>query len=121
MRIELPWISSKLHAHAKGHWRSKAEATRDARNHAKFTAMNLLNRKQVSRIDGPAQVLYRFYVPDMRQRDEANMIQACKPYIDGVVDSGLLLGDHWKVLSTEGVVVELCKEAPRVVLEITPI
>jgi hypothetical protein len=121
MRIELPWISSKLHAHAKGHWRSKTEATKDARTHAKLTAMNLLNRKQVSRIDGPAQVLYRFYIPDMRQRDEANMIQACKPYIDGIADAGAILGDHWNVLSTAGVVVELCREAPRVVLEFTPI
>jgi crossover junction endodeoxyribonuclease RusA len=121
MQIELPWISSKLHAHAKGHWRSKATATKEARTDAMLTAKNLLNRKQIVRVESPASVTYRFYIPDMRQRDEANMIQACKPYIDGIADAGLILGDHWKVLSTAGVVVELCRENPRVVLEITPL
>jgi len=121
MRIELPWIIPKLHAHAKGHWWEKSDATKVARNNARLTALNLLNRKQITRIEGQAAVTYRFYIPDMRQRDEANMIQACKPYIDGIADAGLILGDHWKVLSTAGVVVELCRENPRVVLEIRPV
>jgi len=116
--IELPWISSSLHAHAKGHWRDKSGATRAARNAAKAIAADGMARKSLKRIETPASVVYRFYVPDLRKRDAANMIQSCKPYIDGIVDAGLLAGDDWQRLAIAGVVVEVDRLKPRVVLEL---
>ena len=64
-----------------------------------------------------AEVRYFFRVPDRRRRDAANMIQECKPYIDGIVDSGLISGDHWEVLRIVGVGVFVDKENPGVTLE----
>lgn len=88
-------IDKRLHAHAKGSWRAKAQATKQARQLAKLLALDASNRK----IAGKAIVDYLFFVPDKRRRDAANMVQAVKPIIDGVVDSGLISGDHWEVLA----------------------
>jgi hypothetical protein len=118
MLIELPWINTaELHAHAKGHWRAKSEATKRARRSAKLIAQDGLNRKQLVAFTGKAKITYRFFVPDKRQRDEANMIQSCKPYIDGLVDAGLIAGDDWKKLNIAGVSVEVDQVNPRVELE----
>ena len=38
-------------------------------------------------------------VQRLRRRDAANLVQSCKPLVDGVVDSGLISGDHWEVLA----------------------
>lgn len=94
IKITAP-IDARLHAHAKGSWRAKAQATRQARQLAKLLALEASNRK----IAGKAIVDYLFFVPDKRRRDAANLIQSCKPYCDGVVDSGLIQGDHWEVLA----------------------
>jgi hypothetical protein len=63
------------------------------------------------------EVRYFFRVPDRRRRDAANMIQECKPYIDGIVESGLISGDHWEVLRIIEVGVSIDKENPGVTLE----
>ncbi len=43
-----------------------------------------------------AIVVYWFYVPNKIKRDAANMVQACKPIIDGIVDAKVLTGDSWE-------------------------
>ncbi len=89
-------IDPRLHAHSKGGWFQKARATKTARAMAKLLAMDSGNKP----IKGKARVDYTFFVPDRRRRDEANLVQAAKPLIDGVVDAGMISGDHWEVLST---------------------
>lgn len=99
MRIEFPFPDMKrLSAHAKGNWRAKSTPTKEARTLAKYICMDLINRREVFPIAGPVLVSYAFFVPDNRPRDAANMIQACKPLVDGVVDSGLVEGDSWQVM-----------------------
>jgi hypothetical protein len=93
--ITLP-LDPKLHAHNKGHWRAKAAATKAARQLAAAEAA--LHEP----LAGKVFVSYQFMVPDRRRRDVANMIQACKPYIDGVVDAGLVAGDHWEAMEIGG-------------------
>ena len=91
--ITMP-IDSRLHAHAKGHWRTKSKPTRQARQEACFLAL----QTHAKPLSGRVVVDYHFSVPDRRRRDLANMVQSCKPIIDGVVDSGLIPGDHWESL-----------------------
>ena len=100
-QISLP-ISRELHSHNKGHWRTKVGVVRSARELAMLEAI-----QHGRRLKGKVGVFYRFKVPDNRRRDEANLIQSCKPYIDGVVDSGKIQGDHWQALGTQGVSVEI--------------
>lgn len=99
-------LDPKLHAHAKGHWREKASATKRARR----LAAELASLACAEPLAGRAVVDYRFRVPDRRRRDLANLIHACKPLVDGVVDAGLLRGDHWEVLAIGSVSVAVVGE-----------
>lgn len=98
-------IDKRLHAHNSGNWRQKASAVKQARQLARLLALGASNRK----LAGRCVVDYLFFVPDKRRRDAANLIQSCKPILDGVVDSGLISGDHWEVLAIGKVDVVLGK------------
>jgi hypothetical protein len=110
--LSLPFPSN-IHAHNRGDWRDKEKATKDNRAIAKIVALNAI-AAEVSKIHGEHEIGYRFYVPDNRRRDAANMIQQCKPYIDGLVDSKIIEGDHWQISKIWFVDVEISKEDPRV-------
>lgn len=109
--IVLPPVDPRLHAHAKGHWRDKAKATKQLRDLA-----FLLAKSKQKRIEGFCRVHYAFFVPDKRRRDSANMVQAQKAAIDGIVEAGMIGGDHWEVLSIGSVTVHVDKVRPRVEL-----
>ena len=102
--ITMP-IDPRLHAHNSGHWKTKAEPTKRARQESCFLA----RMSNAAPLTGKVLVDYRFSVPDRRRRDMANMVQSCKPIIDGVVDSGLIQGDHWEVLGIGEVSVVVMK------------
>ena len=99
-------LNPKLHAHTSGHWRSKAAATKKERAIASQKTKLITE----SPIKGKAVVSYRFIVPNRLRRDTANMMQICKPLIDGVCDAGLIEGDHWEALAIGSVTVELGEE-----------
>ena len=111
--IDLPTPSG--HAHNKGHWRAKAGPIKAMRELAYILAKQAIAEHGKPK-GGPVGVSYFFRVPDRRRRDAANMIQQCKPYIDGIVDSGLIPGDHWEALRIVHVGVMIDKENPGVTL-----
>jgi crossover junction endodeoxyribonuclease RusA len=109
--ITIPPADPALNAHAKGHWRAKAKATAEQRALAKILA-----KQQPVRIKGKCRVHFEFYVPDRRRRDASNLVQSCKAAIDGVVDAGVIEGDHWEILTLGSVSVFVDKLDPRIVL-----
>ena len=111
--IDLPKPSG--HAHNKGHWRAKARPIKAMRELAYILAKQAIAEHGKPNAD-VVDVSYFFRVPDRGRRDAANMIQECKPYIDGIVDSGLISGDHWEVLRIIEVGVSIDKENPGVTL-----
>jgi hypothetical protein len=107
--VTLPLPSPNLHAHAKGHWRGKAAATKSARELAAATVWDLRKfRWPVARLS------MRFFWPDKRRRDTLNAAHSCKPYVDGLVDAGLVLDDCWTALEIGGLTSEVDKTNPRV-------
>lgn len=96
IRITVP-IDKALHAHNSGGWRTKAAAVKAARTLGRLLASQAPNRA----IKGRAIVRYTFIVPDRHRRDTVNLMQSCKPYIDGVVDAKMISGDHWEVLDVD--------------------
>jgi hypothetical protein len=111
--VTLPWVGSSINVHANGNWRAKANATKTNRRVAFLIASSVRGSLPIDK----AIINYTFFVPDKRKRDEANMIQACKPYVDGVVDARVIAGDDWERLSTGKVTVVVDRENPRIVLE----
>ena len=115
MKIEFQFPNmSKLNAHAKGnsHW-GNSKATSAARSQALYICVDLINRKQVHPIAGQVLISYAIFVPDDRPRDTCNILQALKPTIDGIVDSGLVEGDSWQQMKLYNVTVEIDKKNPR--------
>jgi crossover junction endodeoxyribonuclease RusA len=109
--IILPPINPKLHAHNTGHWRTKAQHVSHLKALARIATI-AETRERWER----ATVEYRFFVPDLVRRDEANMIHSQKAAIDGVVKAGLIPDDDWTRLHIAGVFVAVDRENPRVEL-----
>lgn len=100
--IELPWFPKEITAHNTGAWRGKAAAVQSARDVARAVAKQAVREGSgFFEHDSPVWVEYVFCVETMRF-DEANLIQCCKPYIDGVVDAGMIPGDTLAKLRTWG-------------------
>lgn len=103
------WMKG-LTPHAEGHWRGKHNATAMLRkavwNHGRaawaWDTMQLVS------------VTYRFIFRDNLRRDEANMVQRCKPVLDGAVEAGIIAGDHWQVLHTAGIECSVDRANPRI-------
>jgi len=123
MKIQLPFPDmSALHAHTSGNrytrskrtGKTKSEATKEAKEHAFYQCLGAINRNELVPIKGKVLISYAFFVPDEITRDEANMIQACKAYIDGIVKSKLIAGDSWKQMNIYNVATEVDRKNPRV-------
>lgn len=111
--LDLP----KVLAHNDGkHWREKAKIIEGYRQ----TAMALTLQAQATLMK-KATLSYRFFFPNRAVRDEANYVHACKPYVDGVVDAGLIPDDRWTILGTGTVTSAVSKTNPRVELVFTPV
>lgn len=108
--IELPWPDPALHVHAKGvHWAKKAGATKAARRLAERRARLAMQTRKHSVLAGdPVMLCYGFIMPDRRGRDIENLRGMCKPYVDGVVDAGLLVDDNWQRLMSGPAFVRVC-------------
>jgi crossover junction endodeoxyribonuclease RusA len=90
--ITLPWPSSKLTPHAKGHWRPKAEATKQARVCAIVLAME---RPRIT--PDPQATIFVEYWPKAYRGDVHNMHGRMKAYIDGIADAMGCDDKHFKV------------------------
>lgn len=82
--IVLPFPPSSLSGHAKGHWRTKYEATRKHRNWARLATMDAKVRG-IPEI-GNIAICVRFVPPD-RRGDRTNFPNRLKPYFDGIADA----------------------------------
>lgn len=80
--IELPWPSTKLTPHAKGHWKPKADATKEARKLAWAVATQ---HPRVQCI--PDALIFVEYWPKAYRGDVHNMHGRMKAYIDGIADA----------------------------------
>ena len=122
MMIEMPFPDMrKLHAHTSGNRFVKATATKNARTLAKYICIDAINRKEARPIAGPVLISYAIFVPSNIARDTSNIIQACKPFVDGIVDSGLVEGDSWQQMKIYNVHVEIDRKNPRVEITLNPV
>jgi len=108
----LPWPGN-LHSHNQVHWRTKQKAVKRNRGIGKLVALDQI-ACGAKKIKGEHRIGYRFFAPDNRRRDAANLIQQCKPYIDGIVNSAFIEGDHWQISKIWFVTVEISQTSPGV-------
>jgi len=117
--ISVPLPPASLHAHAKGSWRSKRNATKDCREQACAEALVEM-REHLRLIEPPmfnkALLYLEFFYPDLRRRDLLNTSHSCKPYIDGMVDAGLIPDDDWKHMGVGGIQASVHRPDPHVTI-----
>ena len=113
IKIVLPY-NAKNHSHNKGHWRAKSAMVKAMRELAAWQA----KIGDYEPITGSHKVSYRFYFPDNRKRDLINWAQSCKPYIDGIVDAGIIEGDHWQISGIGTITACVDKANPRIEITI---
>ena len=114
--IKLPY-PDKVHSHNKGHWATKTRSVKDMRHAAKLVALDAMNRG-AKPIVGKHKISYLFSVKNNLRRDRVNMLQQCKAYVDGIVESGLIEGDHWQVSELGAVEVRIDKAGAAVIIQI---
>lgn len=110
IQIEVPLPPAACHPHAKGHWRPKAEATKEYRQMAKIAA---IQQTKGCKFLGRCRVSHEWFMGKCRAeqsvsplrsakryrpRDIANAIASLKAAIDGIVDAGVIGDDNHKVL-----------------------
>lgn len=110
-----------LHAHNTGHWRAKFADVKQVRLTAAWDW-----RAMSQRVFGPtcpawktATLSVTFAMPDRRRRDLLNMLQSLKPVIDGAVDAGIIVDDHWEVLQLGHCDVTVDRKNPHILLTLT--
>ncbi len=84
------------------HWTERREATDTARQEIGWlTKMKWREGPMVK-----VKVFYKFTVKDGRRHDVDNLVSACKPYIDGLIDVNVLMSDDYKYMSIGGASIE---------------
>jgi hypothetical protein len=118
MTIALPLPSRVLSPNARPHWARKAKAVAKARELARLECMVWRVSGQSGDYDS-ATIRATFYWASRRRRDQANAVAMLKPYIDGIVDAGVITDDDSEHL-TGPICMPFGYDAarPRVVLEI---
>lgn len=94
-RIDLSFTRPPLNLNQRMHWAQKAELTRDIRREVAVKARPLRDMFA----PGPIIVRLHWQPKDNRVRDEDNIIATFKPAADGIVDAGLVPGDHSKYMT----------------------
>ncbi len=92
------------------HWSKRAEVEREARERANYIAFGIRCETGANKPPDKARITYKFIVKDKRIRDLEGMLSACKPWVDGIVDAGVLVSDDCWHLSIGGASIEQGKE-----------
>ena len=122
LRIELPLPPKELSPNARVHYQVRARATREAKDEVIIAlaqqppALRFLRPRPYER----ATVTVTFIVPDRRNRDKGNLIGSAKPYLDGLVDAGVIADDNWKAIEEVYPPIEYQKGVRKTIIEVNP-
>ena len=77
------------------HWTKRSEVSRTAREEVGWLAKSQWkDQKPMMK----ARISYEFIIKDRRKHDVDNLLSACKPLTDGLIDAGVIFYDDMKHL-----------------------
>jgi crossover junction endodeoxyribonuclease RusA len=82
--IRLPWPDKVLSPNSRVHWRTKAKATKLAREYVWAVTLSEVGPNSAWR---GARLAFTFCPPDKRRRDADNCISSTKAHRDGIADA----------------------------------
>ena len=77
------------------HWAKRSELMRTAREEIGWLAKSQWKDEKPMM---KARISYEFLIKDRRKRDADNLLAACKPFTDGLIDAGVIFYDDIKHL-----------------------
>lgn len=77
------------------HWTKRSEVSRVAREEVGWMAKAQWGEQPPMM---KARISYEFIIKDRRKHDVDNLLSACKPFTDGLIDAGVLFYDDMKHL-----------------------
>ena len=80
----------ELNPNSRVHWAVKARAVKASREEVGWLAKHYWKDKEPM---VKARISYEFMVKDRRKRDIDNLVAACKPFADGLIDAGVIFYD----------------------------
>lgn len=108
--LRCPWDSPPIRTNQRLHWAKKAKLTRQVRQDAAHISLAWAwanARPGKYPIPGPVVVTLVWEVADRRRRDVGASGPTLKAWIDGMVDGGLLAGDHNPIVTEERLRIEV--------------
>ncbi len=116
--LEIPHLPPRvLSPNARVHWGTRAEAHRLERDEVYLRAFSLWHHQEPM---ARARVSYEFHVKSGRIRDFDNLLAACKPIPDGLVEAGVLRDDSMYCLEI-GSVRAIRSDAERTIVTVEEI
>ena len=121
LRIELPYLPPAEYSANRSRgvaWQRNYRVSRGKRGAVEEIVV--LVKEQ--RWEGPpmqkARVRFKFFLPDHRRRDGMGLLERAKPWIDGLVDAGVIADDSLGVIAFPVVVWAYRKGQPGTVVEV---
>jgi hypothetical protein len=88
----LPYVELRPNYQRSNFWYKRAEVRKIAREEAYFAGGKVLCPKQIEL----CEIEEVFTVPAKRHIDVENMMAACKSWVDGLCDAGIIIDDDWQ-------------------------
>lgn len=91
---KLPSMKLSVNGRNQIHYQERAKLVKEAREEAYYLAKEALSKCDYWVAPQKARISYEFYSDDKRIKDiEDGLIPACKAYIDGLRDAGVISSD----------------------------
>lgn len=108
LEITLPFPPRELSPNSRDGWWLKSRVARQYREDCAWLAVEARNKAGITRsLPTPVTASVVFVVKDRRKRDSDNLLASFKAGIDGIVNSGLLIGDDHERFKIASVTVEV--------------
>ena len=87
---------AELNPNSRLHWSDRSRASRIARDEVAWLCKSKWDIEQKPMMK--ARIGYEFLLKSKRNRDVDNLLAACKPFTDGLIDGGVIFYDDAKHL-----------------------
>lgn len=92
----LPPTELRANNHSSNYWYARAEASKKCRHQAMLLGMQYTNSRPDFETIHHCEIEEVFVIGTRRKIDIEGLMGACKPYIDGIKDAGIIWDDDWQ-------------------------
>lgn len=118
---DLPYVELRANYHKSNFWAQRSSSTKIAREEAYILGLSYRRFLPDFKIVESCEIEEVFTVDNKKRRDIEGLMIAVKPWIDGLVDAGIIADDSWKHVKrlTGGIVYQKgCRRTDIIIREV---